>query len=315
MGKPEENTNHQDAPPPAAPLVPAHEEPPRYRQDPDPDPDELVPPSSFILHGLFIHPLPNTTTASASPELPPVYKLSRDIHTLSRPTQSIDFQRLEYRGHNRGSGTATAKPRARDLYTLQHRAPLLASPWEGWLDPVAAARRTVGRVEFVKSPVFRHGYRVVARGGNSKKLGDEEDDGEEGKEKGKKGKGKGRDKEYLFVIKELSRDAVWEWSDPEGMVVARQVVERSAAGGGSGRKSEDGGGAEVVAYKLHVLAPLPRRMLDGLVAMWCLWMWHIYFERTLTRKTWADRKRIMQMPRMGASSLDIQLNTSGKMTL
>jgi hypothetical protein len=48
------------------------------------------------------------------------------------------------------------------------------------------------------------------------------------------------------------------------------------------------GGEEV--FRLRILVPLSRRMRDSLVALWCLWMWHIRIEENIPKRTWEDRK-------------------------
>jgi hypothetical protein len=84
--------------------------------------------------------------------------------------------------------------------------------------------------------------------------------------------------EYYFVVKEGSgRD--WEWSDAAGEVVASQV--REAAAAAEGREE---------VFKLKVLVPLSRRQRDTLVALWCLWMWHIHVEENIPKRTWEDRE-------------------------
>ena len=287
MGNPQGDKHDLQTAGPAPPLVPDEELPPAYRQEREDDPDELVSPSSFILRGLFVYPLatassstspsstsenpPNTTNTTAT-EGHPVYQLSRAIHTLGGATESIDFQRITY-CHGRDPTTVTK--RIRDLYTLNHRPPLLSMTWEASMTPCAAARRTVGKVRIQKSPLFHHGYRAVPL-----VPAGEEERGRAGEKD--KDKGKGSEKEYHFLIREQSKDLLWEWTDQEGMVVARQAAEKVGKGHGDG----DAG----IEYKLHLLAPLQRRMLDSLVAMWCLWMWHIHWDRTVTRKTWADRE-------------------------
>ncbi|KAJ4289360.1 hypothetical protein N0V88_007112 [Collariella sp. IMI 366227] len=77
-----------------------------------------------------------------------------------------------------------------------------------------------------------------------------------------------------------------KWMDKEGTTVAKE--ERVGWKG----KSEEGD-----EYRLRVLVPLSRRTLDSLVALWCLWMWHVHIEESKPKKTWEDRKRIIQMPR------------------
>jgi hypothetical protein len=254
------------APPPdysTAPLVPSFEDPPPYREEGDTDADEILPPCTFVLHGRFIYPL----GATGLPDSEPRYEMSRVIHSLGRATESIDFQRYDRRVRTAADGTPTVTKRARDVYTMQHRPPLISTQFEAWLTP--ASRKTVGKVKIEKSPVFHHGYRAmkVLSDAEKKKLAKERE------------KGGGKEDDYHFVIKE-PKTAEWEWSDPDGTKVASQWSDKSGDGG-----------EDEVEHKLRVLVPLPRRVLDSLAAMWCLWMWHIHYERTVvTKKTWADRE-------------------------
>ncbi|KAM7189021.1 hypothetical protein V8F20_010324 [Naviculisporaceae sp. PSN 640] len=84
---------------------------------------------------------------------------------------------------------------------------------------------------------------------------------------------------YMYVIKE--KKDVFEWADSNGKVIATEAC-------------RDG------QPMLLVAVPLTRRKLDGLVALWCLWMWHVHIEKIKTPiglNHWGDVKRIMQRPR------------------
>ncbi|KAK4040674.1 hypothetical protein C8A01DRAFT_15487 [Parachaetomium inaequale] len=261
-------TTPADAPPPY--------EPPAYELRPEtaaPDPDELLDPSVLVIHGRFIYPV----NPSGEADSEPAYQLSRAIHMQGTATEKMAFQRLDLRVRTIAAADGdvpSVSRRAKDVYELEHRKarPHLGFPFEAWLEP--QTRKALGKVKIEKSPAFRSGFRAVKVVSEA-----EERYWERQGKKAKKG-------EYYFVVKEGSeRD--WEWSDVGGRVVASQVRERVAV---------EGGAEEV--FKLKVLVPLSRRERDTLVALWCLWMWHIHVEEGIPKRTWGDRKRIMQMPRL-----------------
>ncbi|KAH6631223.1 hypothetical protein F5144DRAFT_592280 [Chaetomium tenue] len=249
-------------------------EPPAYNARPDttaPDPDALLDPCTLVIHGRFIYPI----LPSGEPDSEPIYQLSRAIHEQGAAAERIEFQRLDLRIRNNNDPDAVTGPslarRPKDVYWLEHRKPLphAGIPFQAWLEP--QTRKALGKIVVEKSPVFRHGYRAVKVVSDAEKRWMER----EGK--------KVRKGEYHFVVKEgEGRD--WEWSDAEGRAVAVQVREAVE------------GGEEV--FRLRVLVPLARRARDSLVALWCLWMWHIRIEENIPKRTWEDRKRIMQMPRI-----------------
>lgn len=228
-----------------------------------PDPNETLDPAVFTLHGRFVYPqLP-----SGEPDSEPVYQLSRAIHTQGRATETIEFQRLDPRvrtAHDDGSPVVFRH--AKDIYVLRHQNPMhyAGIPFSARLLP--CSRKTLGEVAIEKSPLFHHGYRAM------KAVSDEERVALERKGvKVKKG-------EYHFVMKEAQGEETWLWSGPDGKALASQVCEAPAAEG------------DEAHYKLNVLVPLSRRVRDGLVATWCLWMWHLHIEKTTVRKTWEDRQ-------------------------
>ncbi|KAK3688866.1 hypothetical protein B0T22DRAFT_460407 [Podospora appendiculata] len=75
--------------------------------------------------------------------------------------------------------------------------------------------------------------------------------------------------EVFFVVKEKKK-GVFVWSDAKGRVVATQ---------------DD---AQEGRHLLLVAVPLPRRMMDGLVALWCLWVWHRHSEALRQPLRWKD---------------------------
>ncbi len=236
------------------------EEPPAYNPSPYPDPSEILPPCRLVLHGRFVYPL----LPSGEPDSEPFYQLSRAIHVLTRATDTIDFARLDFRVRT-GDGGPSVSKRAKDVYVLRHQNPLLYAgiPFSARLLP--QSRKTVGEVSIEKSPVFRHGYRAMSVVSEEERVTVESRGG------------KVRTGQYHFVMVE-EKGGMWLWKDPAGVLVARQTREEPAVEGGE------------ALYSLEVLVPLSRRLRDGLVALWCLWMWHIHIETSTPRKTWEDRE-------------------------
>lgn len=81
---------------------------------------------------------------------------------------------------------------------------------------------------------------------------------------------------YLYAIKE--RKDVFEWLDSMGNVIATE-------------DQRDG------QHMLFIAVPLTRRRMDGLVALWCLWMWHIHIEDIPQPPRWEHCKFILCSPR------------------
>ena len=267
-------------------LPPAYHdvnEPPAYasRAEAGADPDEMLEPAVFVLHGRFIHP--QGPSGDASSDL--AYQLSSAIGDLGPATGSVDFERIDPRVRTAADGTPSVSTRAKGVYTLEYRRPMshLGIPFTARLR--AQSRKSLGEVGIEKSPVFHHGYRAVRVLSDADKAFLER----------KKMQAK---KVHHFVIKE-GRGEGWEWSDPNGRRVAAQEVSwGSGDGGGEGEgKSEGKAKAKVESeHKLAVLVPLPRRERDGLVALWCLWMWHLHLEDLKPKRTWQDRQRRPESP-------------------
>ncbi|KAK4121487.1 hypothetical protein N657DRAFT_647645 [Parathielavia appendiculata] len=262
--------NPSTAPPPERPPAgPSTDEPPAYQTEgAGPDPDESLGPADLVIHGRFIYPLGPSGDADSEP----TYQLSRAIHAQGIVTEKMTFERLDVHVRTASDGTPRLAKRAKELYELDHKRemPHLGFGFQAWMEP--RSRKTLGKVAIQKSPLLQRGYRAV------KVVSDHEKRWLE-----KQGK-KVDDGQYHFAIKE--HGSVWQWSDPGGRVVATEVRERNDAGA---RQDE---------YRLRVVVPLPRSARDGLVALWCLWMWHIHVEENTPKKTWGERKRIIQMPFM-----------------
>ncbi|KAM7216809.1 hypothetical protein V8F06_007786 [Rhypophila decipiens] len=125
----------------------------------------------------------------------------------------------------------------------------------------SVAARGIGRVLVQKSPFPYSGYRAI-------KVPVELESTPEKLDKST----------YLYAIKE--KKDMFEWCGVDGKVVATEVC-------------RDG------ERMLLVAVPLTRRHLDGLVALWCLWMWynHVKDIKDPSMSGWADVKRIMHRSR------------------
>jgi hypothetical protein len=240
------------------------DEPPAYQAHPEGvDPDEILEPTGFVIHGRFVYPLGPSGVADSEP----AYQLSRAIHAQGIATAKMTFERIDARVRTTSDGTPRLSKRAKELYELEHRTemPHLGVAFQAAMEP--KSRRTLGKVSIAKSPLFRHGYRAL------KVISDQER-----RWLAKQGKN-AKDGQYHFVIKEHGN--AWQWSDPSGKIVATEVRDTATSDG-----AED-------EYSLRVLVPLPRTTRDALVALWCLWMWHIHVEDTKPRRTWEDRQYYM----------------------
>ena len=234
---------HSFSPPgPGSAHPPAFEDPPSYREQVD-DPDELQQPIIFTLRGRFVYAPPDESS--------PLYELSRVIHAQGEATTTIEFQRLEYRVRTTNNGPTVAQ-RGKHLYNMMHVPIVFSQGYQCAMESVS--RRGLGNVVLKKSPFPHSGYRAAAP--TEKDLGFDV--------KTKK-TAKAAKNDYFFLVKEKkgkAEDGCYEWTDTEGRVVATQVSSDLAEG--------------PPVFKLIVGVPLTRRMLDGLVAVWCLWLWHIH---------------------------------------
>ena len=95
---------------------------------------------------------------------------------------------------------------------------------------------------------------------------------------------------YIFAIKE--RKEVFEWLDAKGNVVATE-------------DQRDG------QHMLFVSVPLTRRMMDGLVALWCLWMWHVHIDDIPRPRRWEHCRLILPLPETRTNS-DIVKTVMGR---
>ncbi|KAL1838632.1 hypothetical protein VTJ49DRAFT_2469 [Mycothermus thermophilus] len=285
-------TGPPDPPSSSAPPTAGRDDPPPYEMravTAAPEPDEVLPPATFVIHGRFIYPMahPISPSTGGEPDSVPAYQLSRAIHLHDQGAEDIEFSRMDPRVRTAADGTPEINSRAKDIYTLHHRRPLVYSgvPFSAHIEP--HSRKTLGRVGIKKTAVFQLGYRAVQ----------ELTDDELGARK-RQGLPVPKKNDYFWSLRERgagSKD--WKWIDPKGVVVANQIREPVPGSDTKAGAQGDGGdmeGEEV--HKLEVLVPLTRRKRDALVALWCLWMLHIHIEECKPRKTWEDRKRILHAP-------------------
>jgi hypothetical protein len=281
MSKPADDAPPYDekaSPPPPPPAVPPGEEPPAYELRPEgagPDPEEVLDPAIFVIHGHFIY----LQSAAGHTDSEPVYQLSRAIHTQGNATEKVDFQRFDMRVRTVADGSPAVSKRPKDVYQLHHRKPMRLSgiPFQAWMEP--QSRKTLGRVTIEKSPMFHSGFRALRVVTDAEQLWLKR----QGKPPVKKG-------EYHFAVKEQGETA-WQWNNADGAVVAHQVQvcrggspDAVAAGVPSQQQAAE------VEHILKVLVPLSRRARDGLVALWCLWMLHLQTEDLTPKRTWDDRE-------------------------
>ncbi|KAK3353945.1 hypothetical protein B0T25DRAFT_223249 [Lasiosphaeria hispida] len=242
------------APPPAF-----GDEPPTYREQRD-DPEEVVLPTAYTLHGRFVYADPNSTS--------PVYELSRVIHTQGPATTNIEFHRLDYRVRTATDGTPNVSHRGKHIYNLGRVTPIFEISAEYSLE--CLSRKGLGDVTLKKRSFPYSGYRAA------KRLSDREL--ESGKKLPKN--------DHHFTVREGEHG--FEWSDAGGRVVATQ--DGPSLGGDESQ------------HKLVVSVPLSRRTMDGLVALWCLWLWHLHATGApRQKKGWKHFKMIMERPSGGTS--------------
>ncbi|KAK1758775.1 hypothetical protein QBC47DRAFT_397598 [Echria macrotheca] len=242
----------------APPPAPPSVEEPPAYQEQRDDPNEVLQPVNLVMHGRFIYSSPN--------ESAPLYELSRTIHAQGEATTCIEFKRLDYRVRTGADGSPDVAHREKHLYNLMHLPIIFGAGSQMSLQPMT--RKGLGDVSLKRSPFPHSGFRA------SRQMSEHEAERE---------KKRGRDprREYHFVVKETKHG--FEWLDQEGTAVAHQVV------------SERDGQIECF---LFVSVPLTRRMLDGLVALWCLWVWHQHTKgKQAPKKGWQEVKRIMEKPR------------------
>jgi len=232
------------------------EEPPSYQEQRD-DPEEIMQPASFVMHGRFIYALPNESS--------PLYELSRVIHAQGAATTNIEFHRLEYRVRTHRDGTPDVSQRAKHIYNIS-RNPVLFTDDYRICNLHSVSRKTLGHHLILKKSPFPHsGYRATIASS------------EEGGTGGKRPRS-----QYFFWLKNVK--GAYKWFDQSGKYVATQAETKE--------------GQEQAEYRLMVVEPLTRRMRDGLVALWCLWLWHQHGIHTKVKKDgWQEFKRIVEQPR------------------
>ncbi|KAK3986810.1 hypothetical protein QBC44DRAFT_132228 [Cladorrhinum sp. PSN332] len=240
------------------------EVPPPYTEDKPISPFDNIPPTTYILLGLEVHISPSI------PDAPPSYNLTRVIHQQGPATHEIDISRVDSQIRiSPRTGRAVYSKREKQLYNLQYAHPIYFSTFQAAAQPFGSTR-TLGEMRIEKAPTFHHGFRVI-------RVMPEEEKArlQRRGEKAKEG--------YWWSLKEINHGQGWEWRNASDVMVARQITEV-----GEGGREE---------HKLEVVVELSRRTVDSLVSMWCLWMWRLHIEGSAPKKTWADRKKILERKR------------------
>lgn len=271
------------------PLLPEDEEPPAYELENPLSPDDVLPPSTFAIRGRFIYSCPSSSSVGGGEiSTEPAYQLSRDIHAQERASAgtTIEFERVDHKFKTSArSGNLTHTKRGKPLYNLEYHLPLLSMNWQALAKPTS--RKTLGHVSLEKPSSLHRGYRAY-------KMLSEAQEAFLKKKTGSTPK-----RTCLFSFRQVDEEhAVWEWKDGEGKVIARQWRDHRSGGNRSGaadgKKAQDGGEEE---YKLEVVVEVSRRVMDSLVALWCLWMWHLQIVGMQPKKTWGDRKATLEKKR------------------
>lgn len=225
-------------------------EPPSYDEEPpEISPDHLLKPATLHIAQRFIHP--------SDPNAPPLYELSHSVGFLRGSDRKVVLDRLDYSVRPR---TGTVGTRKRTIYDLTHRTLYEMPTFDFQAESRSRAalgsmgmevfrpkRRSSGIVGMVN--MRRSGYRVVRARWQDRRLA------EEG---------------TLFtVVPSGSRrwglsssssssssagDVMWEWSDGEDVLVAREVL-------------KDG------LLSLVITAEMRQEMRDALVAAWIMRIW------------------------------------------
>ncbi|KAK4225257.1 hypothetical protein QBC38DRAFT_268522 [Podospora fimiseda] len=237
---------------------------PPYKEEKPITPFDNIPPTTYNLLGLEVHTCPRV------PDAPPAYILTREIHMQGPATQQMDISRVDSQIRiSPRTGRAIYSKREKQLYNLQFVNSVYLNIFESKAQPYGSTR-SLGQMRIEKAPTFHHGYRVI------RVISDDEKARLQRRgEKVKEG--------YWWSMKEINHGRGWEWRDPNNVVVARQITEVG-----------EGGFEE---HKLEVIVELPRRMVDSLVSMWCLWMWRLHIQDSTPKRSWADRKNILERKR------------------
>ncbi|KAK4188879.1 hypothetical protein QBC35DRAFT_179559 [Podospora australis] len=266
-------------------LLPTEEEPPAYALEVPISPDDVLAPATFVMRGRFIYPATPSTSSSSSGAAAtspdpshPAYQLSRKIHMMGTPSGDrhlIEFERVDYkfRTHSR-TGSLVQKHRGKSMYKLEYYVPALSMTWQAIAQPMSS--RTLGEVEIRIAGLFHTGYRAF-------KKSSEEEEAYIRRKTGKIPK-----KEWYFEMKKVDgKQGVWEWRDSEGKLVARQWRDQHVQQPGMDDHEEN-------EYKLEVVTEVSRRVMDSMVALWCLWLWHLHAVEAKPKKSWRDRKELME---------------------
>ncbi|TPX08622.1 uncharacterized protein E0L32_009961 [Thyridium curvatum] len=246
-----------DDPPPYQPSSSTSAAPPSHQDAGSTnDPDELVQPIVLGIAGRSIlAEQPGAAPGSAPPTA--MYSLSRALADLGDYDQSVALERLDYKVRTAADGTPrVAPPRGKHVYDLCHPPPVTAPRFAYELR--SQSRQTLGSLGMVRTSLahvkehhLKSGWRAVRK-----------DNGFA---------------EFDVVRKDRRR---LEWRDSFGTVVAIEEEDEEVPLGdigpsGTGAKV----GENVGRLRMVMMVPLPRRLLDALVGVWCVRAWQEGVER------------------------------------
>ncbi|KAF9878668.1 hypothetical protein CkaCkLH20_03568 [Colletotrichum karsti] len=230
--------------------------PPEYSADPA-SVKETLPPDTLRFAGRFIH---SATSVNAESGL---YEINCQIDFLRETDRKVEFSRIDYKLNRRGAGAAAADS------TTTSAPEIVAYPKHAF---------NIERPPLVLQEPFAYYLRPVSRSGlgligiRFAKVGKSLCKAWHVRRKA------GSVSEY--EMRELLFDArmnnkVVDWLDGSG---ARLAVEEARDG----------------MYSLNILTPLDRAQRDALVATWCVRRWEMKAVEFHQKRTWRDRKHIME---------------------
>ena len=209
--------------------------------------DELVPPAILVMGKLTIH----AQTADGTP----LYELSRDVRRSSEGETRVEFSRLDHVVRATDGAAPRVARRARHLFDFRRVIPLLA---EGFPYRMHATARGGGSYAIRRLTFPRSGFKVVRPAFRDDHHGNKSGGLPKGWRPRPSGAAPEVDVAFEVVVR---RHGHSEWVD--GADGRRLAVEDETADGD---------------LQLAVIAPLPRPVLDALVASWCLKVWYVCIE-------------------------------------
>ncbi|KAI1081393.1 hypothetical protein F5B20DRAFT_579256 [Whalleya microplaca] len=214
-------------------VSPHGEDPPPYIPPSHNEAEELLQPVILILSERFIRIQSVNST--------PLYELSRDIRRSSGCEAQVSLDRLIHSVRTNADGTPRVTHRNRHIFDLKHMPPILSKGFPYCLD--AISRTSMGNLALKTTSFPRPGFKVM-------KIEPERGDGFP---KGYTARRKSL-KEVELIFEVLRKQGHFEWLSPDGNRIA---VEEEIEG----------------QYKLIVMSPVPRKIMDAMVGSWCLRIW------------------------------------------